>query len=197
MTPQQADASEGAQPLAIELRVRELKQLFNSLDATPFPATDLDSNAEEFIVSWAMEFPANAPLLIRIHVEHPPGDEGAAQQVQEAIRSFFAYRANLVHRRFRLLMARGRLSLVIGLSCLAVSVAAAETAQFVASGTVSAIVRESFLIGGWVAMWGPLEIFLYSWWPLRHEWLVCERLANAVVELVSEPDRATSSLVVG
>jgi hypothetical protein len=197
MTPQPTDASEAAQPLAIELRVRELKQLFNSLDATPFPATDLDGNAEEFILSWAMEFHAKAPLLIRIHVDRPPADEDAAQQVQGAIRSFFAYRANLVHRRFRLLMARGRLSLVIGLSCLAASVAAAEAVQYVASGTATAIARESLLIGGWVAMWGPLEIFLYSWWPLRHEWLVCERLAKAVVELVSEPDRANASLVVG
>jgi hypothetical protein len=23
------------------------------------------------------------------------------------------------------------------------------------------------LIAGWVAMWRPLQIFLYDWWPLR------------------------------
>jgi hypothetical protein len=83
-------------------------------------------------------------------------------------------------------MSRGRLSLVIGLSCLAASVGLAELIARFASGTIMAIFRESLLIGGWVAMWGPIEIFLYSWWPLRHEWRVCERLAKATVELVAD-----------
>jgi len=28
-------------------------------------------------------------------------------------------------------------------------------------------VRESLLVGGAVAPWRPLEIFLYDWWPIR------------------------------
>jgi hypothetical protein len=32
---------------------------------------------------------------------------------------------------------------------------------------VSEIVAEGLLIVGWVAMWRPLEIFLYEWWPTR------------------------------
>jgi hypothetical protein len=168
----------------IEVRIREIKQLFNSLDATPFPSTDLDADAEEFILAWAMEFRSDASLRIRIHVEHLPEQAAASQQVETALHSFFAYRADMVRRRFRRLMSRGRLSLVIGLSCLAASVVAAELIGHFASGTLMAIVRESLLIGGWVAMWGPIEIFLYSWWPLRHEWRVCERLAKAAIELV-------------
>ena len=31
------------------------------------------------------------------------------------------------------------------------------------------VARESLLIGGWVAMWRPLEVFLYDWWPIRAE----------------------------
>jgi hypothetical protein len=31
------------------------------------------------------------------------------------------------------------------------------------------IIRESLLIGGWVAMWRPMEILLYDWWPIRAE----------------------------
>ena len=27
------------------------------------------------------------------------------------------------------------------------------------------LVKESLIIGGWVALWRPLEIFLYDWWP--------------------------------
>jgi len=42
--------------------------------------------------------------------------------------------------------------------------------------SVSALVRESMIIGGWVAMWRPLEIFLYDWWPIRAERRLYDRL---------------------
>jgi hypothetical protein len=184
MTMSDSENNSSHPPATIEVRVREVKQLFNSLDATPFPATDLDADAEEFILGWAMEFRPEAPLRIRIHVERLPEEVATRQQVEDAMHSFFAYRSDVVRRRFRLLMARGRLSLIIGLSCLAASVGGAELIERFTSGTLMAIVRESLLIGGWVAMWGPLEIFLYAWWPLRHEWQVCKRLAQAQIELV-------------
>ncbi len=34
----------------IEVRVAELKQLFNAIDPSPFRETDLDPKADEFIV---------------------------------------------------------------------------------------------------------------------------------------------------
>ena len=39
----------------IEVHVADLKQLFNSLDPTPFRERDLDPRAEEFIAGWARE----------------------------------------------------------------------------------------------------------------------------------------------
>ena len=37
----------------IEVRVAELRQLFNAIDPSPFRERDLDPNAEQFIVDWA------------------------------------------------------------------------------------------------------------------------------------------------
>ena len=33
------------------------------------------------------------------------------------------------------------------------------------------------LIAGWVAMWRPLEIFLYDWWPIRRRIRVLGKLS--------------------
>ena len=52
----------------IEIRIRELSQLFNSMDPTPFHHQDLDPNAEEFILSWAHEHPREGELEILIHL---------------------------------------------------------------------------------------------------------------------------------
>jgi hypothetical protein len=52
----------------IELRLRELNQLFDSFDPAPFHEKDLDRDAEEYIVSWAREFAPAMPLVFRLHL---------------------------------------------------------------------------------------------------------------------------------
>jgi hypothetical protein len=42
-------------PRLIEIRIREVKQLFNSMDPSPFNERDLDRDADEYIVNWAHE----------------------------------------------------------------------------------------------------------------------------------------------
>ena len=39
----------------IEVRVGEVRQLFNAIDPSPFRERDLDPRAEEFIVEWARD----------------------------------------------------------------------------------------------------------------------------------------------
>ena len=51
------------------------------------------------------------------------------------------------------------------------------------------LARESLLIGGWVAMWRPLEVFLYDWWPIRAEARLFDRLSAMIVRVV--PSRST------
>ena len=46
------------------------------------------------------------------------------------------------------------------------------------------MVKESFVIGGWVALWRPLEIFLYDWWPILAEARLFDRLGEMDVRLV-------------
>jgi len=43
--------------------------------------------------------------------------------------------------------------------------------------TAGALLRESMVIGGWVALWRPLEIFLYDWWPILAERKLYDRLS--------------------
>jgi hypothetical protein len=51
-------------------------------------------------------------------------------------------------------------------------------------GTWAAIVRESFTIAGWVAMWRPMQIYLYDWWPLLRRIRIYTKLSHMPVELV-------------
>jgi hypothetical protein len=166
----------------IRLRLRELAQLFNSMDPSPFVERDLDAKAEEYIVSSARELAATAELELVIHLEvQPPEQRGA--ETEAAVQHYFTTRAELKLREFRQLMRRGRISLVVGLSFLIACLAISELLGTLGQSTASAILRESLTIGGWVAMWRPLEIYLYDWWPLRDERRVMERLSRMRVKM--------------
>jgi hypothetical protein len=169
----------------IEVHVHELKQLFNAMDPSPFRERDLDPQAEEFIVEWAREAPRDGALALVVSLDRPAGLPEEAAILRDAVREFFGRRAQGERRRLRQLLRIGRTSLFIGLVFLAASIAAGDVLAEALSGRrLGEILRESLLIGGWVAMWRPLEIFLYEWWPIRAEAALCRRLAAMPVRIV-------------
>lgn len=52
----------------VEVHLRELRALFNSLDPAPFLDKDLDDEAEQYIVGAVEEFPLGTPLKLVFHV---------------------------------------------------------------------------------------------------------------------------------
>jgi len=170
-------------PVSIKLRLRELAQLFNSMDPSPFHDRDLDANAEEFIVSWAREAPHGESVVLTLHLETIP-PPGRAAEVEDAIRNYFGTRAEMKQREFRQLMKRGRTSLAVGLLFLAACLGISELFATLGQGALANFLKESLTIGGWVAMWRPLEIYLYDWWPVRADYRMLERLSRMDVRLV-------------
>jgi hypothetical protein len=166
----------------IEVRLRELAQIFNSLDPSPFVDRDLDAAAEEFIVSWAREVP-HRDLELVIHVAEPPPPE-REQGIQEAVQHYFASRAEIKHREFRQMLRRGRISLVIGVAFLAACFGLSEAARHFSPGVLSEFAELGLQIVGWVAMWRPIEIYLYDWWPLKGEYHLMQRLARMKTTVV-------------
>jgi len=168
----------------IEVHVGELKQLFNSIDPSPFRNKDLDPGAEEFIVGWAKDLPREAQLALVVDLDRQAGLPDEAAVLRDAIHEFFRQRAETYRRRLRELFRRGRTSLLIGLTVLATAIALGDfLANLLKTSRIGEIVRESLTIGGWVSMWRPLEVFLYDWWPIRNEARLSDRLAAMPVRI--------------
>ena len=169
----------------IDVELRDMRQLFNSMDPSPFHEKDLDREAEEFIVSSSEEYPPGTPLTLRIHLAEWPAED-PTNLIREAVHNYFGYRTRLNQRDFKLLMRRGRFSLIIGLLFL---VACLLTSKVLLGGSVDAwasVVRESLTIAGWVAMWRPMEIYLYDWWPVRRRGRVFARLSRIPVAVIQK-----------
>ena len=159
----------------IELRLGRLQQLFNSFDPSPFQDRDLDEDAEEYIIESADEFRLQDPLRLVIHLpaDQIQGEDGS--RIEQALHNYFSYRHAECQRRLRFYFRDGRNSLLVGLLFLLGCTVLRQLALRWGQGLVPEIVDEGLLLLGWVAMWRPLEIFLYDWRPI---WRRCRLLAK-------------------
>ena len=153
------------------------------MDPSPFHEKDLDHDAEEFIVSWAQEFPRRDPISLVVHVNELPTHGDPQQDVETAVHHYFAYRAKLNRLEFRHLLRQGRISLIIGLTFLGACLVLGQVLIHKFPGTIAIVARESLIIAGWVAMWRPMQIFLYEWWPLRRMGQLFAKLSHMHVEV--------------
>jgi hypothetical protein len=150
----------------IEVKVAETHQLFNSMDPSPFHERDLDREAEQFILTYAQEFSRHASLKLLVHLgQTPPGVNDTAAILSDAFHHHFKYRAELKRRELLQLFREGRIALGVGLVFLAICEMAAQALP-ATQDTWHGLLRQGLAIVGWVAMWRPLEIYLYLWWPM-------------------------------
>lgn len=122
----------------------------------------------------------------RLVVHLPAAECGAedARTLPEALAHYFEYRARQSQVELRRLLARGVVSLVIGLAFM---FACLTMRRWLAAVGSTGVFAEGLLLIGWVALWRPVEIFLYDWWPIRRQQGRFECIARMPVETRSEP----------
>ena len=167
----------------IDIRVSHSRQLFDFRDPAPFRERDLDDDAVEYLLAAAEEIPRKQPLAIVVTISDEPEPRLAADAITDAIRTHFRYELEQIQRRIREHMRRGQMSLIVGLIVLVVFLTLAEFIASPPSGAFREILREGFVITGWVAMWRPLEILLYDWWPMVDERRLIARVLEAPVSI--------------
>lgn len=172
----------------IEIRIRKLDQMFDSRDPSPFLAQDLDDDAQQYVVASAQEFSRRLPLALVIHVNEPVDSPEKARDAGEAIREHFKRQSGFTSVRLKELLHDGWISLAIGLAFLTAALtAAAALGKWADVWHWAAIFREGLVICGWVAMWRPLQLLLYDWWPILDDRRLFDRLSRMPVRIVCPP----------
>lgn len=169
----------------IEVAVKNSRQLFNVRDPAPFRERDLDEDFVTYVVSSVQEFPLKTEMKLRIVFEDENSQDVNRDDLQEAIRAHFTYESRLARAKMRKRLRTGWVFLVVGILVLFFCVGVAQLIGADQGGSrIAAIVREGIVIIGWVAMWRPVEVFLYDWWPLREHRLNMDKLATMGVDIL-------------
>lgn len=171
----------------IELRLRTARQLFDGRDPAPFRERDLEEDAVDYICSAEEEIARPIRLKLVLSLEEPTEPALTAPIIEAAIRAHFEHARDQVSRRLRQQRRFGRVALAVGLGILVLLLTVAELVSELSTGSLGRILREGLVITGWVAMWRPLEILLYEWWPLVQRRRQIARILDAEVEIREGP----------
>lgn len=152
--------------LLIEIELKSLMQIFNSFDPAPFHEKELDANAEVYVYNSVAEFPLKKPLELMIHLPPSEIDKDTEETLKKAIKNHFSYRSLLTEIELRRVFQRGRRNMAIGFVFLFLCLLIIGLLSTLEGGLLKTTLSEGLTIIGWVAMWEPINVFLYGWWPL-------------------------------
>lgn len=167
----------------IELQLSDIKGFFNSFDPAPFLKRDLDDRAASYITESVREQSLKKEMLLRVYLPKTQVLSQSEKAITLALQNYYGYMLGVNRRKLRNLLRDGQQSLVIGMTFLAACLLLSEAAVQQLSGFLSRVLGEGLLIAGWVALWHPISIFLYGWWPLTKERRVFEKIKTMKVEL--------------
>lgn len=160
----------------IEIRLREIEQLFDSLDPSPFHDKSLHRSVESYLIECAGELPSGAEIELRVH---GPAALGARiNELGTAIQHHFDLLLQQAERRHRRRMRIARMAILFGAAVLAVALLL--RAWIVdRGGAAGDVLAEGLLILSWVALWRPAEMALFDRWEQRDELRLLRALSRA------------------
>jgi hypothetical protein len=171
----------------IDLHVHRVEQLFDGRDPAPFLERDLDEDASTYLYDAATDIPRDRSLKIVITVGHELDPLGGPATIEAAVRAHFQHAAEQVGRQLRSQRQFGRVALAGGLTVLVLLLALAEAVRERLPGHWDEVVQTGLVIMGWVALWKPIEVLLYDWWPLVQQRKELQRVAAARIDVRGGP----------
>ena len=186
MGPKRHDPVHANRVATVSVRVRDLAQLFNSLDASPFWDRDLDPQAAEFIEEEFSDKRSAAEWHLHVHAA---SGAALAADLQPALEHYYERMAHSAALRLREETRLGEIALLGGIGIFLIAMSAREFIARFAHQELSGLLNEGLIILAWLALWRPVESLVYGWVPHYRRRRLYQRLAAIRVTVRLEEPR--------
>jgi hypothetical protein len=165
----------------IDIRFHDFNQLYDNRDPAPFRERDLDEDLVKYLMISMDEIPRGQPIKIVLQGSFMESDLKAKEDFVEAFHQFFHHEVWAIENELKQLLRLGRTSLFFGMTFLIICVLLAT--NLIGNKTfLQNVFNEGLIIMGWVAIWRPINIFLYEWWPHLGKRQVYKYLSKVKIE---------------
>jgi hypothetical protein len=166
----------------ITLHLDDIQYLF----ADPEPGSEMFVSGMDYLYSDIKTFSRRENFRIAIVLPQEKITEGLMDKTREKMKRYCQFKIEENEKELIALRHEGFNALRVGITALVVCLALAAALTLAAKSGINnilagllAIVGQSFVIAGWVAMWQPAEILLYDWWPFRRDIRIYHQIADA------------------
>jgi hypothetical protein len=163
----------------VNVHVRDVAQLFNSLDPSPFWDRDLDRDAATFIEEEFSDKRSADEWHLTVHARD---DSASTTDLQLAVENYYTRLASSARRELREHLRFGELALLGGLAIFVLAILGRELLTN-AFQQLPQPLDEGLIILGWLALWRPAEMLAYEWVPILRKRRQYERLAGIRVSI--------------
>lgn len=172
----------------IDVNFHDFKQLYDGRDPSPFYERDLDEDLIRYLVMSCEEIGTDRSIKIVLTESGQSEKAKQREDFKQALHHFFEHEVRATENELKHLYRQGRTSLFFALVFLVVCVFLAVKIIGNASVITQAI-SEGLIITGWVALWKPINIFLYEGWPYNRKKRVYQILSHIEVEFQKQDSR--------
>lgn len=166
----------------IDVHVQNQQQLFDYRDPAPFRERDLDEDFVKYVLTSLREIPNPKAVKLMISFPNKIAEEVKVDVIENAIHTFFEYEVELSRRDMKLNFKEGQNALIFALMFLSICVAISSFGLKDVTGWLQLTFKEGLTVIGWVALWKPMNLFLYEWWPILERMKRFEILNTIPVE---------------
>ncbi len=167
----------------VSMHVRQLLQLFNSLDPAPFWDRDLDPAAATFIEQEFSDRRRDRHWVLEVTTAET--GELSARDVQQAIKVYYERMAMSASKRLREKLWIGQWALLVGVGVFVLCMVTLQSLQQRYAQRAPQLLAEGLVVLAWVAIWIPVEQLFYDLAPLLRERRFFRRLSLVRVHLRS------------
>ena len=170
----------------IQLPLQGVDQILLKTGTSGYSRRMLNEDVEEFIIEAAESFPRKNAIAITITL--PVKEIARASEVETAIASHFGYLRRRSEKKRKHTLQVGWRSLFIGFAFLVLVFVLTKIGdRILPTGGLSAMIRESLVILGWVAMWRPADLLLYEWHQFKRDATLFGRIEKSKFQVITQP----------
>ncbi|MGE0762566.1 MAG: hypothetical protein AB7N80_04755 [Bdellovibrionales bacterium] len=151
--------------LFISLTLKSLDQIFDLRDPSPFREKDLDDDFARYLIVAVKEAPEIREVHLNLQIAGSEMKHFSPSDVEQAIHEYFEFEVESVQGELRALFSEARWAAALGLLFL-LACQAAGLLLHEQNSLVMEVLKQGLQILGWVALWRPLNLLLYEWWPI-------------------------------
>lgn len=179
--------SETSDARTMVLSLSDLRYLFEAPDIDPLAGIYVEQSGVDAVLQRLKREKLRRAndLTLKLNIPTEQIGPGTQTQVKDALAVYAGAQIENEEDGLALLRRETLQSLLVGGLFLATClVLAALVDQFqILPSFAQELLRESLVIAGWVGLWHPMELLLYSWWPNRYRIGLLRRLKAAKLEL--------------